>query len=31
MLLIVMQWITKWFFKLTVKYVQFNWNIIKGA
>lgn len=31
MLLIVMQLATKWFFKLTYKYVQFNWNIIKGA
>lgn len=31
MMLIILQWATKWFFKLTYKYAQFNWNIIKGA
>ncbi|MFC0211084.1 hypothetical protein ACFFK0_01255 [Paenibacillus chartarius] len=31
MLTIILQFISKWFFKLSCMYVKFNWNIIKGA
>lgn len=31
MLTVVLQFVTKWFFKLTYKYIQFNLTMIKGA
>jgi uncharacterized membrane protein len=31
MLVVALQFITKWFFKLTYMYIKFNWRIIKGA
>nr|WP_231571178.1 DUF1700 domain-containing protein [Paenibacillus sp. VKM B-2647] len=31
MFAVVLQFATKWFVKLTFKYIQFNWSIIKGA